>query len=81
MKIACEKHAIKEVKKRIAALHMLVRIMPYEKAKIPKQNYHCYVKVCSQQPAFVIKRIDDMIIKVHKDKKDIQDNSGGNDAK
>ena len=70
MKVACEKHAIKEVKQRIRMLHMLVRIMPYEKARIPEKDYHCYVKVCPKQPAFVIKRIDDMIIKVHKDKKD-----------
>lgn len=78
MKMACEKHAIKEVKQRIRALHMLVRIMPYEKVKIAEQDYHCYVKVCKKQPEFVIKRIDDMIIKVHKDD---QDNSSGKDAK
>lgn len=81
MKLACEKHAIKDIKKRIRSLHMLIRIMPYERAQIPQNEYHCYVKVCKEQPEFVIKRIEDMIIKVHKDKKDIQDNSGGNDAK
>lgn len=70
MKLACEQHAIKEVKRRIRGLHMLVRIMPYERAKIPQQEYRCYVKVCSKSPDFVIKRIDDMIIKVHKQEKD-----------
>ena len=78
MKLACEKHAIKEVKQRIRVLHMLVRIMPYERAQIPKRDYHCYVKTCPKQPAFVIKRIDDMVIKVHKDD---QDNSSGKDDK
>lgn len=70
MRLACEKHAIKEVKQRIRRMHMLIRIMPYERAKIPKQEYSCYVKVCSKPPDFVIKRIDDMIIKVIKDEKD-----------
>lgn len=70
MKLACEKHAVKEVKQRIRILHMLVRIMPYERAQIPEKEYRCYVRVCSKKPEFVIKRIDDMIIKVHKEEKD-----------
>ena len=77
-KLACEKHAIKDIKQRIRSLHMLIRIMPYERAKIPDNNYHCYVRVCHSKPEFVIKRVEDMIIKVHKAD---SDNSGGKDAK
>lgn len=67
MQSFCEKHFLQEMKKRGNTVQVAARILPSQ-VLTPEQE-HCVKKMCNRRPAWIVRYISEMGIKIVKKSK------------